>query len=808
MQEETDQRSLANQFCIGISYPIMTYYRQVTASLFTPAVVLPILLLSLFACRVPKDYQKDKPFVYKTTIKIEDNMPNDEKQDLIVRLENQLDDSLRAKTVTAVRWTPPFFYKKLASPPVFDTLNLSRSLVYMSSLLNSIGYYAPVIKDSFVVDTTRRGYPTTISFIVKAGKRLVFDSVGFELQTPALQALTLKAKGQTLLKKNQPYSKQILGTEINRLVDTFRNNGYYKFSREDLYIEHDTVFAALIDPTLDPFQQAELLEKLRTRNENPTINVVVKQRAVKDSSHLMRYYIGNVTVYPDLPTVEDTLIVHSDTVKIRNISFINRTNKFKLPFIANNIYLRQGRMYKQDNYIRTSNRFTQFSAWQYFNIDFENSSLSDSLLDVTMRMYPAKKLKLNSDLEASRNTNDIVTASNLFGVGVNLGIQDRNAFKQSVQTSTNLRGGVELGSDFIQTGLASISHTIAFPKLILVPGMERKFRSPQTLLNVNASYTDRRHFYTVRSLNGSFGWQGTRNRQTFTSNNVPINRTKVYLFKPLNIEYNNVDESDSLKNMIKQNPSLILAFKTGLVIGTQFVYSTLRQKGNKTNGFRFGFEESGALFGFIRALDEGDLLRFVKGDVEFTHTISYGKTQLAFHGFAGGGVSYGRSGNGFEQTLPIYKAYFAGGPNTMRSWQVRRLGLGSTKYYNDTPRNNLDRFGDIKLEGNIEYRFLLGTVFGVRLNSALFTDVGNVWSRKPIDVIPEAEGSDFQINRFYKEFAVGLGTGLRLDFSYFLIRLDWAYKIRDPQREEGGEKWFYDMRWGNGQFQLGIGYPF
>ncbi|MBS1597959.1 MAG: BamA/TamA family outer membrane protein [Bacteroidetes bacterium] len=791
----------------------MAYYRQVTASKLTHTVVLPILFFSLFACRFTRGYQRDKPFVYKTKIKVDQKMPNDEKQDLIARLENQLDDSLRAKTVTAPRFLPPFLWKKLQSPPVFDTLNLSRSIVYMNSLLNSIGYYAPVITDSIETGFKKNKshgdqHRVCITFNVKPGKRLIFDSVGFDLQTPALQALTMKSKDQSLLKKNQPYSKQILGTELNRIVDTFRSNGYYKFSREDLYVEHDTVFAALIDPTMDPLQQAELLQKLERRRQNPTINVVIKQRPIKDSSHLMQYYIGNVTVYPDLPTTEDTSIVHTDTTKIRNVNFITRSNKFKLPFIANNIYLRQGRLYKQDNYYRTSNRFTQFTAWQYFNIDFENSTLGDSLLDMTMRMYPAKKLKLTSDLEASRNTNDIVTASNLFGVGVNFGVQDRNAFKQSVLTSTNLRGGVEFGADFIQTGLASVSHTIAFPRLIFLPALERKFRSPQTLLSFNASYTDRRHFYTVRSINGSFGWQGSRSRQTFTSNNVPINKNKVFLFRPLNIEYNNVDESDSLKNMIRQNPSLILAFKTGLVIGTQFVYTTLRQKGNKTNAFRFGFEESGALLGFIKKLEEGDLLRFVKGDVDFTHTIGYGKTQLAFHGFAGAGIAYGKSGSGIEQTLPIYKAYFSGGPNTMRAWQVRRLGLGSTKFYNDTPRTNLDRFGDIKLEANIEYRFLLGTVFGVKLNSALFTDIGNVWSRKPIDPSAAAQGSDFQINRFYKEFAVGMGTGLRLDFSYFLIRLDWAYKVRDPQREEGADKWFYDMRLANGQFQLGIGYPF
>ena len=52
------------------------------------------------------------------------------------------------------------------------------------------------------------------------------------------------------------------------------------------------------------------------------------------------------------------------------------------------------------------------------------------------------------------------------------------------------------------------------------------------------------------------------------------------------------------------------------------------------------------------------------------------------------------------------------------------------------------------------------------------------------------------------------GTGLRLDFDYFLIRFDWAYKLRDPQRLENADKWFYKMRLSDGQFQLGINYPF
>ncbi len=104
---------------------------------------------------------------------------------------------------------------------------------------------------------------------------------------------------------------------------------------------------------------------------------------------------------------------------------------------------------------------------------------------------------------------------------------------------------------------------------------------------------------------------------------------------------------------------------------------------------------------------------------------------------------------------------------------------------------------------------MLGTLFGIKFKSAIFTDIGNIWAWKPITNDPEGVGSDFHLNSFYKELAYGAGTGLRMDFNYFLIRLDWSYKIRDPQAPDGSDTWFYKLKnLGSGQLQLGINYPF
>ena len=432
-------------------------------------------------------------------------------------------------------------------------------------------------------------------------------------------------------------------------------------------------------------------------------------------------------------------------------------------------------------------------------------------------MYPAKKQKISISFETSYNTNDIVTTTNVLGTSIILGLQNRNAFKQSILTNTNLSGGIELGAHSIQTILASLSHTIAIPRIInIIPfshfpaNLDSKGYRTQTLINVNANYTRRIDFFTFVSVNGSFGYQWSKSKLRSEKDRT-VSITKSYLWRPINIENTSLPvTTDSFNKVLAQNPPLQLTFRTGLVIGEQFAYNIVRTKENKINYFLVNFEESGALLGFIKSLDQGSLVRYIRGEVEFRHNIDYNKkNQLVFRLYGGAGLAYGLTSTGYENTLPFFKAFYSGGPNSMRAWQVRNLGLGSSKYYSDPSRSQYDlRFGDMKLEGNVEYRFLLGTLFGIKFKSALFTDIGNIWSWQPITNTPEGAGSDFHLNSFYKELAYGAGTGLRMDFNYFLIRFDWSYKIHDPQALEGSDAWFYKLSLGSGQLQLGINYPF
>jgi outer membrane protein assembly factor BamA len=118
-----------------------------------------------------------------------------------------------------------------------------------------------------------------------------------------------------------------------------------------------------------------------------------------------------------------------------------------------------------------------------------------------------------------------------------------------------------------------------------------------------------------------------------------------------------------------------------------------------------------------------------------------------------------------------------------------------------TKRRFPNSTADIKLELNFEYRFKLFW----KLEGAFFMDAGNIWAVRKED---NREGALFQWDKFYKEFALDSGLGLRFDFSFFLFRTDFGMKMRDPSRPEGNRWIVGKTGWNGYAINIGIGYPF
>ena len=82
----------------------------------------------------------------------------------------------------------------------------------------------------------------------------------------------------------------------------------------------------------------------------------------------------------------------------------------------------------------------------------------------------------------------------------------------------------------------------------------------------------------------------------------------------------------------------------------------------------------------------------------------------------------------------------------------------------------------MKLDMNMEFRtFLFWKFYG-----AAFVDAGNIWTLRKYD---EQPGGQFKLDSFYKQIAVAYGLGLRLNFSYFILRFDMGMKAINPAYE-------------------------
>ena len=70
-------------------------------------------------------------------------------------------------------------------------------------------------------------------------------------------------------------------------------------------------------------------------------------------------------------------------------------------------------------------------------------------------------------------------------------------------------------------------------------------------------------------------------------------------------------------------------------------------------------------------------------------------------------MAYGNS-----DALPFAKQYYAGGPYSIRAFQIRGLGPGTytPQQDDDNTSSFFDRTGDVRLEGNVEYRFPIYSV--------------------------------------------------------------------------------------------------
>ncbi|UAY53288.1 BamA/TamA family outer membrane protein [Ferruginibacter albus] len=821
----------------------------------------------LSACYIPRKYQKDKPFVFKNTIEIKGGQfDKDERSTLKQRLYAQLDDSSKITVKDAF-----FVLHYIDNPPAYDSNYSAISAKNIKVSMMHVGYYNAV--DSFKADTAKvKGQKrVSVTYTVTANNPTKIDTISYNLTDSNLEKIAQRSMDKSLLVKGDIITKDNVLGEIARLVDTFRNNGYYKFSTEDIKVVGDTTIPALTNVSDNPFENLAAIEEAKEKRAHPTIKLAIVLNPLADSNRLKKYYINNVFIYPDfhasdslgktvfldtLITREKHIIQYHDPKQVYRRSWLFRAfssrrdttsrRKFSPSFIIRNMHFKKGDTYNQDNYAKTLNDFSRTGVWQSVIVQIKENKKNDSL-DVIFELFPTKQYGFETNIEGSysynSNTNaaTAINSGNLLGLSVNASLQNRNIGHKAVKMTQSVHAGLEfnVGSSTVSKVVNSTelgySNTITNPRVIpllktnILPFLKKKpisvvsptkkLAAEETFYNFNASYIDRIDLFRLQNIGLGFG-------SSWSSEAHP-NRTKTV--KIFNIEFSHLyDQSTQFKQLL-DSPAfsyLRYSFNTALVLSSAYGYASSKIIKHNKNDFRFNLESSFPL-SYILPVFPQYLRKFVKADIEYTNTKTIAKHSRVWHIYAGVGIPLSSN----DSTLPFFKQYYSGGANSMRGWPIRGLGLGAqplTDFNSSTTIFN-DRTGDIKFEANWEYRFNIWQIIPntLTLKGATFVDVGNIWDLKDVQVTTNniTQSVQFPLNfqKIWQQLAGDAGLGFRFDFNYFLIRCDLGFRFKRPDIPENdglqfpkvtfnnlfnGADEYKKWRYENFNFTVGLNYPF
>ncbi len=718
--------------------------------------------------------------------------------------------------------TPAIYREKSAE-------NTSKSMEYY---LNNKGYYYAEVEH---ISETKGNY-TNVIYKIKPKKQYTIDSVFFESEDPHLTEFFEETENETLLKQGKPVSDEVFNAEFDRIISGMNNRGFAFFEKNFIKSYGDS--------------------------SDLKVKVYIKGLTPNDALEHKKYTIGKVSIVPNYLAYFPDSLLRDSIIDGYHFLLNPKGIPVKPKIILNALHIRSGDIYnKSENIDRTKVSLRLLEPYKSENITLEIDSLDDSKLNFLIRLTLQEKMELSGGLEF--NFSDYAQSSGpqtLIGFAASSNFRNRNAFKNATVFEANVSAGFDFNFNtlFSQDTLPlifskeiSASANFYLPKFMDYLGLAKRLNKikvdedekgrPEKLIS-DRFYRDLKdrartrislfydavnisNFYSYQTFNATLGFTLQRDQKnTYAINQVGIN---YFLPKP----------EMGFDSILMANPFIQRSFTPQLFTGLFFrdfgyIYNG-PQNINGTSWFgAANVELSGvevllanAIYNgfadipveFQLGLANGDNISFsqyIKLNLEGRYNrILSSRHSLAFRAFGGVIFPYGFSKGG---EVPYVKQFYGGGPNGIRGWRARELGPGGFK---DPLAQGLNAFyqtGDLQLEFNAEYRFDIPILEA--LKGAFFVDMGNVWTlqrdtarvNSRFRISPESASDGSILNdSFIKQIAISAGAGIRIDISYFVLRLDAAIKIRSPFLTDNDKIWFPEaIAFRNVNWNLGVGYPF
>lgn len=679
------------------------------------------------------------------------------------------------------------FKESLGEPPVLlQSVSPDRVAERMRTLLENKGFFWSDVQYSIREEEKTADIQYTIA--VHSPYRI--NGITVKGSNTALADTIRSTMGETVLIAGDPYDLNKLKQERERIDAALKEKGYFYFSPDFILFRADS----------------------SAGNKTVDLSLNVKREIPVEASRI--YTIGNIFIYSGYSLNRDTVSVREgNTVIVDGYTYIDLDKEFESDVIIRSIFFRKGEPYSRINHDLTLNRLMNLGVFKYVNIRFnEVDSAGVPMLEPHIYLTPLLIKTIYVEVQGVSKSN------NLAGPVFESSFRNRNFFSGAELLTLSVQVGYETPLGSGRSG--GNSYEIGARGELSLPEFVTPFRIensssmfvPKTRIALGFRLLHRLQYYQMFSVDASFGynWKESINTE--------------HTFNPLSITFAQLTKTTvKFNDLLSTNPLLRKSFEEQFIIGQNysFTYNDQFEK-ERTNHvyFKGSLDLSGNLLHLVQSLTTGRRAtpdtpykifgmiysEYYKFDIDarLYNNSSDQTSSLASRFIAGLGVAYGNSA-----TLPYVKQFYIGGSNSVRAFLPRALGPGSYNIPDSVAaRSFIDQAGDIKLEANSEYRFPIVSI----LKGAVFVDAGNIWLLRDD---PSRPGGTFSGATFIDEIAVGTGFGIRLDLSFFILRLDIAFPLRVPSLPVN-ERWIItkiglgDPAWrkNNLTFNLAIGYPY
>ena len=668
--------------------------------------------------------------------------------------------------------------KKIGDEPViYNSLQTEFSIKQLQLLYKNKGYIHAKVDTNILL----KGKKAKVDYVIKSNKPFLLGNYKVNLIDNTLYQIATDTS-RSLIRPDMLFDTDVFNNERERIASRYRQLGYFNFNKDFLIYNVDSSRTKnKVEVTLD-------LRDVIKDKKNPANRKIYNKYTIRN----VIYYNNN-----DFNPVSDfQKSSKPDTITLNNFTLIEeKKQSININALIQNTFISPGAVYSDIAVEKTYSALNSLGPVKYVNITFKD--VDEESLDCNIVVVPSKSVSLSTEIEATYT-------DRFWGGAFNLGIVDRNVFGGAETLSLEGRGALEWQSNVLaQEWGAQVG--LKFPSF-LMPFMKSEIRRnlhANTEYNTSYVYQFRPGEFTTINLGGGikYQWQANRYRHSFDL----MDLSYVY-FPPSTFseEFRQNYLNTGLYNKYNYEDHFILRMGYS---GSYSNYNAMRPLRDYKTA-RYTFESAGNLlyginnmFGSQKSEDGSYRLlniryaQYLRGEYNTTYNqIIDQNNRFVFHLGAGVGVPYGNA-----NAIPYERRFYSGGANSVRGWSESTLGPGVYDRI-DKKRRDYNQVGDIKLDLNMEYR---AKMFWV-LEGALFLDAGNIWTIKEY---PEQKGGAFQLDEFMNQLAIAYGAGLRMDFSFFIFRLDLGAKLFDPVRIRR-EQWRVSPVWSDIAFHLAIGYPF